>query len=67
MLLKNIPLPLKNVSVTKDREDPSCCSRLEETKETRWLNAICDPGKTLLGKLKKKKRNTDSRLGRYIY
>lgn len=28
-------LPLKNVSVTKDKEEPRSYSRLEEMKETR--------------------------------
>lgn len=33
--IKKLLLPLKNVSVTKDKEEPRSYSRLEETKETR--------------------------------
>ena len=35
MLSKKESLPLKKVSVTKDKEEARSCSRLEETKEPR--------------------------------
>lgn len=43
-ITKKESLPFKNVSVTKYKEEPRSCSRLEETKGAREPNAMCDPG-----------------------